>query len=193
MRSEVIPMKDYDMQYTYLGGQVCVSAHLRNTSRKDNTYTDTGSICGEEQVCNDHFNCHCDVGYSPPTCEPAPSSPGGSIDDGYWIATDRSTPLLVKQATSPKNGLLISFYVFLPFLILTAILVLKWNKMKGFWNRVGTVSSKSPLEDNSSDSAQSYSYSHDLTMITLGAFTNSPPPPPPPPPPNFSNLLLKQY
>ncbi|XP_008583481.1 PREDICTED: disintegrin and metalloproteinase domain-containing protein 18-like, partial [Galeopterus variegatus] len=184
--SVLIPIINYDIQYTLMGGQVCVSAHLRNTSKKDITYTNDGTMCGKGKfckqkeclaveghknltlcdskvkcqghgVCNDHFNCHCDVGYSPPTCEPAPSSPGGSMDDGYWVATDRSPSLLVKHQAAPqKNGLLISFYIFLPFLILTAIIALKWNKMKGIWSRVGTVSSESPSEDSSCDSAQSY-------------------------------------
>ena len=37
------------------------------------------------QLCNTLLNCHCDVGYAPPACEPEPLSPGGSINDGFWI------------------------------------------------------------------------------------------------------------
>lgn len=53
----------------------------------------------------------------------------------------KSTDMLVKRrGASRKNGLVISFYVFLPFLILIPIIALKWNKMKIFWDREGTVS-----------------------------------------------------
>lgn len=44
-----------------------------------------------------------------------------------------------RYAAPQKNGLLISFYIFLPILILTAIIALKWDKIR-FWNREGTIS-----------------------------------------------------
>lgn len=54
--------------------------------------------------------------------------------------SEDSKSLLRKQYAAPqKNGLLISFYIFLPILILTAIIAFKWNKIR-FWNREGTVS-----------------------------------------------------
>lgn len=34
------------------------------------------------------------------------------------------------HAVTPKNGLLISFFIFLPFFVLIAIFALKWNKTK---------------------------------------------------------------
>uniref|UniRef100_A0A8C6APX3 A disintegrin and metallopeptidase domain 3-like n=1 Tax=Monodon monoceros TaxID=40151 RepID=A0A8C6APX3_MONMO len=172
-RTEVVPFKIFDTQYTFLGGIVCLSAHLRNstpvTFRDDYTYVKSGTMCGPNQfcnrgsctdvnvsadatciskikcnghgVCNTLHNCHCDAGYAPPQCEPMPSSPGGSINDGFWLTSGKSTDMLVKRrGASRKNGLVISFYVFLPFLILILIIALKWNKMKIFWNREGTVS-----------------------------------------------------
>ncbi|VTJ78567.1 Hypothetical predicted protein, partial [Marmota monax] len=47
--TEVADMKDYDFQYTYLAGHVCVSAHLRNTSRPDDTYAHTANPCDEDR------------------------------------------------------------------------------------------------------------------------------------------------
>lgn len=38
-----------------------------------------------------------------------------------------------------KVGLLVSFFIFLSFLILISIIALKWNKMK-FWKREETLS-----------------------------------------------------
>ncbi|XP_045853394.1 A disintegrin and metallopeptidase domain 3-like [Meles meles] len=187
--SEIVPTKAYDVQYTYLGGHICLSAYLRNetdTSGHDITIMNSGTMCGVNKycfhgtcqeasdypnrpncrseincsghgVCNDKLHCHCDVGYSPPHCEPAPASPGGSYDDGFWFAGKKSKRLLRKQYAAPqKNGLLISFYIFLPILILTAIIAFKWNKIR-FWNREGTVSEESVSGDSSSNSNQSSS------------------------------------
>ncbi|XP_064333427.1 A disintegrin and metallopeptidase domain 3 [Camelus dromedarius] len=188
-RTEVVPFKNFDTQYAYVDGLVCISASLRNLTPVllpvDYTYVWNGTMCGPNRfcerascrtieneralcisqqkckghgVCNTLNNCHCDAGYAPPNCSERPSSPGGSIDDGFWSVDDRSADFLVKRrGASRKNGLLISFYVFLPFLILIAIIAFKWNKMKIFWNREGTVSGGSVSEDSSSNSTQSYS------------------------------------
>nr|XP_015310190.1 PREDICTED: disintegrin and metalloproteinase domain-containing protein 18-like [Macaca fascicularis] len=184
IHSELVPMTDLDIQYTYLGGHVCLSAHARNASKQLGTYTEDITACGQQKVCrsrgcrylselnitkcttncgqngicNDRFHCQCDPGYAPPDCDPSMSSPGGSIDDGFWLSVDKSVPLFPKQRAAPKNnGLLISFYIFLPLLILIAIVSLKWNKMKRFWSKVGTVSSRSISEDSSSNNSQSQS------------------------------------
>ncbi|KAL6039019.1 hypothetical protein STEG23_007149, partial [Scotinomys teguina] len=131
-RSEIIQTSKYDVQYTYIGGHVCVSAHLRDTQYTDDTYVHDGTICGGGKVCNNLHNCHCDAGYAPPECDMTPSSPGGSFDDGFWLPYGKSTPLIVKQRGARyKKGLLISFYVFLPFLIMFAICVIKQNVTKG--------------------------------------------------------------
>ncbi|XP_007933254.1 A disintegrin and metallopeptidase domain 3-like, partial [Orycteropus afer afer] len=180
-KSELVQVPGYDIQYTYMGGHVCLSAFLRNaTLRKlhDNTFVEDGTICGSNKfckslnclsvhgyekrpncnsltkcnghgVCNQNLNCQCDIGYAPPRCESSPSSIGGSIDDGFWVAqedevnylSDQNQPLFVRQrAAHQQYSLWTSFYIFLPFLILTSIIALKWNKVKQLWNRTGAVS-----------------------------------------------------
>ncbi|XP_077008664.1 A disintegrin and metallopeptidase domain 3-like isoform X2 [Tamandua tetradactyla] len=193
-KTEIIPQDSFDVQYTYYGGHVCVSANFRNYSRSvysDITFVDNGTQCAEYKfcynahcvglrdhplkpacnstikcrghgVCNSRLNCQCDVGYAPPSCDESPASPGGSIDDGFWQITDESSNLFLRRRrrrrlAAQSNGLLISFYVFLPFLILTAIIVVKWNKVKGLWNRVETTSEGSLSEDSNSVSNLSYS------------------------------------
>uniref|UniRef100_A0A8C3WPQ6 A disintegrin and metallopeptidase domain 3-like n=1 Tax=Catagonus wagneri TaxID=51154 RepID=A0A8C3WPQ6_9CETA len=184
--SQIVPKTDFDIQYTYLDGYVCMSGNLRNSSRTDLTKVRDGTKCDEARfctggqcrplwthqgrpncksatkcgghgVCNDRLNCHCDVGYAPPACELSPSSPGGSIDDGFWTAEGKNVEFLVKHHTSQKKGLLIGVYIFLPLLILIAIVGLKSNKKKILWKREGTVSEGSPSEISSSKSNQSYS------------------------------------
>ncbi|XP_037668699.1 A disintegrin and metallopeptidase domain 3-like [Choloepus didactylus] len=190
--AERIPHTTFDVQYTYYGGHVCVSASFRNFSKQlhsDTSYVDNGTKCDEYKfcynarctsmfqhplvpncnskqkcnghgVCNNRFHCQCDVGYAPPACESTPSSPGGSIDDGFWLTTDQSAILLERQRRRRRrahnNGLLISFYIFLPFLVLTVVIALKWKNVKGLWNRVETVSEGSISEDSSSNSNLSY-------------------------------------
>ncbi|XP_077705382.1 A disintegrin and metallopeptidase domain 3-like isoform X3 [Canis aureus] len=190
MHSEIVPKSSvHDVQYTYLGGHICLSAHVRNdttSSAMDLTQMSNGTMCGYNKycfdglcedinnypnrpncesekncsghgICNDRLNCHCDVGYSPPICLPSPSSPGGSYNDGFWHPQKKSNTLFRKRHAAPKkNGLLISFYIFIPVLILIAIVALKWNKIR-FWNREGSESEESVSEDSKSNSHQSSS------------------------------------
>lgn len=52
--AEVVPFKNFDTQYTYFQGLVCVSTNLRSKPRasfeRDYTYVATGTICGENKV-----------------------------------------------------------------------------------------------------------------------------------------------
>ncbi|XP_072619576.1 A disintegrin and metallopeptidase domain 3-like [Vulpes vulpes] len=188
--SEIVPKSSvHDVQYTYLGGHICLSAKVRNdttSSAMDLTQMSNGTMCGYNKfcfngvcedinnypnrpncgsekncsghgICNDRLNCHCDVGYSPPICLPSPSSPGGSYNDGFWYPEKKRNTLFRKRHAAPKkNGLLISFYIFIPVLILTAIVALKWNKIR-LWNREGSESEESVSEDSKSNSHQSSS------------------------------------
>ncbi|XP_014392387.1 PREDICTED: disintegrin and metalloproteinase domain-containing protein 18 [Myotis brandtii] len=188
--THITETRNFDVQYTYLGGHICMSAATRKDSKvtdPDNTYVTDGTICDDNKfclagscsfvasyknlascnaskrcnghgVCNNNFNCHCDSGYSPPNCEKTLSSPGGSIDDGYWNFDNGKIvnwPIKKRHAAPKIKVLLISFFVFLLSLILIAIIVLKWNKMK-FWKREEALSEGSMSENSSSNSYMTY-------------------------------------
>ncbi|KAM7227180.1 hypothetical protein CapIbe_021593 [Capra ibex] len=189
--SAIVSRNDIHVQYTFLGGHICMSADLRAHRYPDPTVTANGTMCDENKfcqrgvctslheydqyqhcdplakckghgICNSRLHCQCDAGYVPPNCAEFSSSPGGSIDDGYWdiqeLEEESKTAALIKRRrASQKNNLMISFYVFLPFFILMAIVALKWNKMKIFWNKEGTLSGESPSENSNSNSSQSHS------------------------------------
>ncbi|XP_040309209.1 A disintegrin and metallopeptidase domain 3-like isoform X5 [Herpailurus yagouaroundi] len=116
---------------------------------------DSVTNCSGHGVCNNLLHCHCDVGYTPPYCKPSPLSPGGSIDNGFWSKGSGDEYLFIKQhVASRKHGLLFGFYIFLPFLILIAILAFKWNKIQ-LWNREGIENKGYISEDSSSNSNRS--------------------------------------
>ena len=52
--ADVMPFKDFDIQYTYFQGIVCASAYLRRNTgeslKRDYTYVSTGTMCGENNV-----------------------------------------------------------------------------------------------------------------------------------------------
>ncbi|XP_067326956.1 disintegrin and metalloproteinase domain-containing protein 2-like [Anolis sagrei] len=86
-----------------------------------NTYTD----CNNRGKCNNRGNCHCDMGWAPPDCRTREEGGlGGSIDSSY-----RSGSALLAErrrvTIAVRNWLLISFFLFLPVIIGSAILIVK--------------------------------------------------------------------
>ncbi|XP_058525775.1 A disintegrin and metallopeptidase domain 3-like [Ochotona princeps] len=180
----------HDVQYMKLDGKICVSAAVRNaTPENENTYVEDGSTCGDKKmcqsgrcvlistyeqkpncdskvkcqghgVCNDRLNCHCDAGYSPPSCDPVPDSPGGSIDDGFWLPTRNTILSFKSQRSAPTKGLLISLYIYIPLIVIITAIALKWNTLKKFWHRDELLSGGSVSEESIITSSESWSKSH---------------------------------
>ncbi|XP_051688343.2 A disintegrin and metallopeptidase domain 3 isoform X2 [Oryctolagus cuniculus] len=110
----IIQSREFDYQYTFLGGHVCVSGRARNRTNEGIFVVEEGTTCGRDSICigvnckhfsqlpnkpqcnarvkcnghgicNERLNCHCDPGFAPPNCERVAFSPGGSTDDGFWL------------------------------------------------------------------------------------------------------------
>ncbi|XP_030882382.1 A disintegrin and metallopeptidase domain 3-like [Leptonychotes weddellii] len=87
-----IPTAHVTEDYTYTSNGTMCGPNMycdqgRCSSRNSyaqRTNCDSNINCSGHGVCNDMLNCHCDVGYSPPLCRPSRTSPGGSINDGFW-------------------------------------------------------------------------------------------------------------
>ncbi|XP_021092446.1 disintegrin and metalloproteinase domain-containing protein 18-like [Heterocephalus glaber] len=77
-------------------GKFCLNGICEQVSHYVNkTLCNSAVQCQGHGVCNNFHNCHCDVGYTPPSCDPTPSSPGGSIDDGFWYQRGQSLQIRV--------------------------------------------------------------------------------------------------
>ena len=48
--SAIVSRNDIDVQYTYLGGHICMSANLRTRRYPDPTVAANGSMCDENKV-----------------------------------------------------------------------------------------------------------------------------------------------
>ncbi|KPP68785.1 hypothetical protein Z043_112507, partial [Scleropages formosus] len=78
-----------------------------------------GTKCGENKVCNNNKNCHCDDGWAPPFCEA--KGYGGSMDSG---------PTWNDKDTSTRDGLLVFFFLVLPLLVLGGCAFIKRNELQ---------------------------------------------------------------
>uniref|UniRef100_A0ABM5EPT6 Disintegrin and metalloproteinase domain-containing protein 2-like n=1 Tax=Pogona vitticeps TaxID=103695 RepID=A0ABM5EPT6_9SAUR len=89
--------------------------------------------CNSKGRCNNKGNCHCNAGWIPPDCmSEEKGGLGGSVD-----STFRSVPVVQikkrKMSTTVRNWLLMGFFLFLP-LILGSIILIK--NLSYFFSRV---------------------------------------------------------
>lgn len=102
-------------------GMVCKDHQCQNASLFE--LEQCVSKCHGHGVCNNNKNCHCDVGWAPPTCEKP--GLGGSVDSGP-IQPDNHTVLMVV--------LLVLFMVVLP--LKAGVLYYCYRQENSFVNRV---------------------------------------------------------
>nr|XP_035974814.1 disintegrin and metalloproteinase domain-containing protein 5-like isoform X2 [Halichoerus grypus] len=131
---------------------VCVEVQYQITNEECNS-----TYCNSHGVCNNLDHCHCDKGFDPPTCVEKKGE-FGSIDDGHKAPSGKS--YLWEQNTTPsKHRFLLIFYISLPVLIITAIVLIKQNKIRELCYREETESERSVSEESSSNSKLSLSVS----------------------------------
>ncbi|XP_077775975.1 disintegrin and metalloproteinase domain-containing protein 2-like isoform X8 [Podarcis muralis] len=106
--------------------QKCVDRSILKTT------CDPVKKCNRKGVCNNKGNCHCNMGWAPPDCTMEDRGGlGGSIDSTFRSAATVDETLNVGTAT--RNWLLISFFLFLPVLIGSVILIIK---LRDFFSNV---------------------------------------------------------
>ncbi|XP_033027938.1 disintegrin and metalloproteinase domain-containing protein 18-like isoform X5 [Lacerta agilis] len=106
--------------------QKCVDRSVLKTT------CDPVKKCNRKGVCNNKGNCHCNMGWAPPDCTMEDRGGlGGSIDSTFRSAAAVDETLNVGTAT--RNWLLISFFLFLPVLIGSVILIIK---LRDFFSNV---------------------------------------------------------
>ncbi|XP_004394515.1 PREDICTED: disintegrin and metalloproteinase domain-containing protein 5-like [Odobenus rosmarus divergens] len=123
----------------------CVEVQYQITNEECNS-----TYCNSHGVCNNLNHCHCEKGFDPPTCVQKKGE-FGSIDDGHKAPSGKS--YLREQNTTPsKHRFLLIFYISLPVLIITAIVLIKQNKIRELCYREETESERSVSEESSSNS-----------------------------------------
>ncbi|XP_045142796.1 disintegrin and metalloproteinase domain-containing protein 18 [Echinops telfairi] len=162
--------------YSYVQDHVCISippGSSVNSDGRDYAYVADGTVCGEGMyclnktckevnliehncnattkcqgngVCNNVGNCQCFPGYRPPDCEFQTDSPGGSIDDGNVQKTD--VFVIKRDYSTHQNWFILSFYIFLPFIIIFIVMVTKRNEMRKSRNRKEAEHKGWPLQIN---------------------------------------------
>nr|XP_054364512.1 disintegrin and metalloproteinase domain-containing protein 5-like [Mirounga angustirostris] len=124
---------------------VCVEVQYQIRNEECNS-----TYCNSHGVCNNLNHCHCEKGFAPPTCMKKKGE-FGSIDDGHKAPSGKS--YLREQNTTPsKHRFLLIFYISLPVLIITAIVLIKQNKIRELCYRDETESERSVSEESSSNS-----------------------------------------
>nr|XP_044606772.1 putative disintegrin and metalloproteinase domain-containing protein 5 isoform X1 [Equus asinus] len=108
--------------------------------------------CNNSGICNNFNHCHCKKGFAPPDCE-VMKGEFGSIDDGHKIKTGKS--YLEERSSLPKHRFQLIFYIFLPVLIITAVISIKQKKIKELCYSGETESERSVSEESSSSSKSS--------------------------------------
>ncbi|XP_020840877.1 disintegrin and metalloproteinase domain-containing protein 18 isoform X2 [Phascolarctos cinereus] len=144
--------------YSRVNEDVCVSiAHSVpvRPGQRDFTFVNDGTPCGPNMRCNNFNSCHCNTHYSPPDCKKMVFLAGGSYEDGHLAKPDKARGYTVIR----KNWLILSFYISLPFLIITLIIVAKRDKVK----ELCTVEETQSEGSLSGESSMSYSTSDHST------------------------------
>ncbi|XP_072491221.1 disintegrin and metalloproteinase domain-containing protein 18-like isoform X3 [Notamacropus eugenii] len=152
--------RDVSVIYSRIYEDICVSiAHSIpvRPGHRDFTFVNDGTPCGPNMRCNNFNSCHCNTHYSPPDCKKMSFLSWGSYDDGHLAKPD--TVVARGYTAAQKNWLILGFYISLPFLIITIIIVVKWDKVKELCN-VEEIQSEGSL---SGESSISYSASDQST------------------------------
>ncbi|XP_070109122.1 disintegrin and metalloproteinase domain-containing protein 5 isoform X11 [Equus caballus] len=121
---------------------------------------DASTHCNNSGICNNFNHCHCKNGFVPPDCE-LMKGEFGSIDDGHKIKT-AGRSYLEERSSLSKHRFQLIFYIFLPVLIITAVISIKRKKIKELCYRGETESDRSVSEESSSSSKSSPNVSNSL-------------------------------
>ncbi|CAH6787150.1 disintegrin and metalloproteinase domain-containing protein 18 [Phodopus roborovskii] len=145
--------------YSYVHDSVCLSIPPGFSMRadgKDYAYVADGTVCGPQMycvnrtckevnltgsdcnatkkckgkgICNNFGNCQCFPDYRPPHCNLQTGSPGGSIDDGNILRSDIF--FATKHFSKHQDSwLILSFFIFLPFIVSLIVGIMKRNERK---------------------------------------------------------------
>ncbi|XP_026543971.1 putative disintegrin and metalloproteinase domain-containing protein 5 [Notechis scutatus] len=139
-------------------GKICLRQKCESYDVLNND-CDFKKKCSGHGVCNNKRNCHCDPGWAPPDCRIKGNPMGGSIDSGLrYLDLD-----IEKKARedSMRTWILLSIFLFLPIIIGSTLLGVKWKRIK-----------KSCFEDDDLDEdSESYTRSEESNTSEKTSFS----------------------
>ncbi|XP_060106579.1 disintegrin and metalloproteinase domain-containing protein 2-like [Heteronotia binoei] len=118
-------IKNAAVIYARVQSRWCVTLdYQKGINVKDPFLVHDGAGCGQNKVCNNKGNCHCHRSWAPPDCKSRESRGlGGSIDSTFRNGLRPIKPRTVSINT--RNWLLVSFFVFLPVLLISIFAIVK--------------------------------------------------------------------
>ncbi|KAM5312345.1 disintegrin and metalloproteinase domain-containing protein 2 [Glossophaga mutica] len=125
-QENVLFMTSATITYTNIKGQICISLEYpTGDANSAKMWVKDGTVCGQNQVCNNEKNCHCNPGYLPPNCNTEQDSwPGGSINSGNFPPTgSRSPERLYIENAYPSRPMRWPFFLLIPFAIILSVMI----------------------------------------------------------------------
>ncbi|XP_077775400.1 disintegrin and metalloproteinase domain-containing protein 9 isoform X9 [Podarcis muralis] len=131
--------------------------------------------CFGHGICNNKRNCHCDPGWAPPNCKEKGGPLGGSIDSGLRMLASDITERVIED--NMRTWVLLSIFLFLPIVVGSAILIVKWARISKYCTddseSLGDSESYTRSDEYSMSDKTSiiHSYSGTLVLRRLGTQT----------------------
>ncbi|XP_053223420.1 disintegrin and metalloproteinase domain-containing protein 18-like isoform X6 [Podarcis raffonei] len=131
--------------------------------------------CFGHGICNNKRNCHCDPGWAPPNCKEKGGPLGGSIDSGLRMLASDITERVIED--NMRTWVLLSIFLFLPIVVGSAILIVKWARISKYCiddsESLGDSESYTRSDEYSMSDKTSiiHSYSGTLVLRRLGTQT----------------------
>ncbi|XP_077775396.1 disintegrin and metalloproteinase domain-containing protein 9 isoform X5 [Podarcis muralis] len=162
--------------YTPFQDTLCISLDLQQPEGfPDPMLVKDGTKCGTKKICNNKRNCHCDPGWAPPNCKEKGGPLGGSIDSGLRMLASDITERVIED--NMRTWVLLSIFLFLPIVVGSAILIVKWARISKYCTddseSLGDSESYTRSDEYSMSDKTSiiHSYSGTLVLRRLGTQT----------------------
>ncbi|XP_077008673.1 disintegrin and metalloproteinase domain-containing protein 2 isoform X2 [Tamandua tetradactyla] len=127
-KNTVVRFQNATTIYANVEGQICIAVEYAYDHKESKRmWVNDGTVCGQNKVCNNKKNCHCNPTYLPPACETVDDSwTGGSIDSGNFPPAPKTPGAIARSYIERTYGSASSrwqLYLLIPFFIILGVLI----------------------------------------------------------------------